>query len=57
MVHANGTDRHTDELTNFKRTYVILILLDPNGITFIEMMDVKLNGDDRWFWCSDHSPQ
>jgi hypothetical protein len=49
MAHASGTDRHTDELTNFKRTTVIPILLDPNGITFIGMMDVKLNSDERWF--------
>ena len=49
MVHTSGTDRHTYELTNFKRTSVILILLDPNGITFIGMMDIKLNGNDKWF--------
>jgi hypothetical protein len=49
MVRASGTDRHTHELTNFKRTSVIPILLNPNGITFIGMMAIKLNGNDRWF--------
>jgi hypothetical protein len=41
MVHIDGTDRHTHELTNFKRIAVIPILLDPKGITFIGMMDIK----------------
>jgi hypothetical protein len=49
MVHASGTDRHTHELTNFKRMSIIPILLDPNGITFIGMMDIKQNGNDKWF--------
>jgi hypothetical protein len=49
MVHASGTDRHTHELTNFKRISIIPILLDPNGITFIGMMDIKQNGNDKWF--------
>jgi hypothetical protein len=49
MVHIDGTDRHTHELTNFKRISVIPILLDRNGITFIGMMDIKLNGADKWF--------
>jgi hypothetical protein len=49
MVHIDGTDRHTHELTNFKRISVVPILLDRNGITFIGMMDIKLNGADKWF--------
>jgi hypothetical protein len=49
MVHIDGTDRHTHELTNFKRIAVIPILLDPKGITFIGMMDIKLNGSVKWF--------
>ncbi|MGC2570100.1 MAG: hypothetical protein WA364_01220 [Candidatus Nitrosopolaris sp.] len=49
MVHADGTDRHTHEFTNFKQVSVIPILLDPKGITFIGMMDIKLNGGDKWF--------
>jgi hypothetical protein len=49
MVHADGSDRHTHEFTNFKRISVIPILLDPKGITFIGMMDIKLNGANKWF--------
>ena len=49
MVHTDGTDRHTHEFNNFKRVSVIPILLDPKGITFIGMMDIKLNGVDKWF--------
>ena len=49
MVHTDGTDRHTHEFANFKRVSVIPILLDPKGITFIGMMDIKLNGTDKWF--------
>ena len=44
MVHIDGTDRHKFEFANFKRVSVIPILLDPKGITFIGMMDIKLNG-------------
>jgi hypothetical protein len=49
MVHTDGTDRHTHEFTDFKRTSVIPLLLDPKGITFIGMMDIKLNSADKWF--------
>jgi hypothetical protein len=49
MVHTDGTDRHTHEFNNFKRVSVIPILLDPKGITFIGMMDIRLNGADKWF--------
>lgn len=49
MVHTDGTDRHTHEFVNFKRVSVIPIFLDPKGITFIGMMDIKLNGTDKWF--------
>ena len=49
MVHTDGTHRHTHEFTDFKRVSVIPILLGPNGITFIGMMDIKLNGADKWF--------
>ena len=49
MVHADGSDRHTHKFTNSKRESVIPIILDPKGITFIGMMDIKLNGDDKWF--------
>jgi hypothetical protein len=49
MVHIDGTDRHTHELTNFKRTSAIPILLDPKGTSFIGMMDIKLNGKNKWF--------
>ena len=44
MVHTDGTDRHTHEFANFKGVSVIPILLDPKGITFMGMMDIKLNG-------------
>lgn len=49
MVHTDGTDRHTHEFTNFKRVSVTPILLDPKGITFIGIMDIKLNGIYKWF--------
>ena len=49
MVHPDGTDRHTHEFANFKRVSVIPILLDPKGVIFIGMMDIKLNGADKWF--------
>jgi hypothetical protein len=49
MVHADGTDRHTHEFTNFKRISVIPILLDSKGLTFLGMMDIKLNGAYKWF--------
>jgi hypothetical protein len=49
MVHTDGTDHHTHEFANFKRVSVIPILLDPKGITFIGMMEIKLNGADKWF--------
>lgn len=49
MVRADGTDRHTHEFTNFRRVSAIPIILDPKGITFIGMMDIKLNGNDKWF--------
>jgi hypothetical protein len=49
MVHADGTDRHTHEFTNFKRISVIPILLDPKGLTFIGMIDIELNGGYKWF--------
>jgi hypothetical protein len=49
MVHADGTDRHTHEFTNFKRISVIPILLDSKGLTLIGMMDIKLNGEYKWF--------
>jgi hypothetical protein len=49
MVHADGTDRHTHQFTDFKRISVIPILLDSKGLTFIGMMDIKLNGADKWF--------
>lgn len=49
MVHNDGTDRHSHEFANFKRVSVIPILLDPKGITFIGMMDIKLSGADKWF--------
>ena len=52
MVHNDGTDRHSHEFANFKRVSVIPILLDPKGITFIGMMDIKLNGADKWFGTS-----
>src|SRR5437764_70657 len=37
MVHADGSDRHTHEFTNFKRVSVIPIIIDTKGITFIGM--------------------
>jgi hypothetical protein len=49
MVLANGTDRHTHEFTNFKPVSVLPILLDQKGITFIGMMDIKINSADKWF--------
>jgi hypothetical protein len=49
MVRANGSDRHTHEFTNFKYVSATPIILDPEGITFIGMMDIKLNGNDKWF--------
>ena len=49
MVHIDGTYCHKFEFANFKRVSVIPILLDPKGITFIGMMDIKLNGADKWF--------
>jgi hypothetical protein len=49
MVLGNGTDRHTHEFTNFKPESVLPVLLDPKGITFIGMMDIKLNSADKWF--------
>lgn len=49
MVRVDGSDRHTHEFTNFKRVSTIPIILDPKGITFIGMMDIKLNGNDKWF--------
>jgi hypothetical protein len=48
MVRTDGTDRHTHEFANFKRVSGTPILLDPKGITFIGMMDIKLNGADKW---------
>jgi hypothetical protein len=49
IVHVDGTDRHTHEFTNFKRISVIPILLDSKGLTFIGMMDIKLNSGYKWF--------
>ncbi|MGC1928670.1 MAG: hypothetical protein WA667_06815 [Candidatus Nitrosopolaris sp.] len=48
-MHIDGTDRHKFEFANFKRVSVIPILLDSKGITFIGMMDIKLNGAHKWF--------
>ncbi len=49
MVRADGSDRHTHEFTNFKHVSAIPIILDPKGIAFIGMMDIKSNGNDKWF--------
>jgi hypothetical protein len=49
MVRADGSYRHTHEFTNFKRVSAIPVILDPKGITFIGMMDIKLNGGNKWF--------
>ena len=48
MVRTDGTDRHTHEFANFKRVSNTPILLDPKGITFIGIMDINLNGADKW---------
>ena len=49
MVHLNGTGYHTHQLTNFKPNSVVPVLLDPKGMTFIGIMDIKLNGHYKWY--------
>jgi|GEM_PF-1080927 len=49
MVHLDGTERHTHELSNFVSTNSTTIDISPEGTSFIfGTVDVATNGELRW---------
>ena len=49
MVHVDGTNRHTHELTHFVSSNDTTIRVNSSGTTFIfGTVDVKVNGTQKW---------